>query len=271
VRGEKWNKKRKIGQISEDIVLLITVSRVVLDGMEFHRSFLFFLVVILKIIYTFAVRKWNKKRIVLCQKYKINMIQSTHSQIEKEILKNNKGKIIFSSNYANYGTDVAVRHAFSRLCKNGLLIRLSAGIYLYPEIDREIGVIYPSIEKIAKEIAKQEKARIIPTGVFALNALGLSMQVPMRVIFLTDGTPRMINIEGESSIKFKKIAPKYLSFKSKLMSLIVFALREIGENKATSEQLERIKELLQNEKQELITNDINLAPTWVKNIILKLK
>ena len=197
-------------------------------------------------------------------------MQSAHNQIKSVILEGRKGKIVFSSNFSQYGTDVAIRHTFSRLCKEGILIRLSAGIYLYPEIDKEIGVIYPSIEKIAKEIAKQEKARIIPTGVYALNALGLSTQIPMRVVFLTDGTPRMINIEGEASIKFKKTAPKYLSFKSKLILLIVFALREIGENKATDEQLERIKNLLKNEQKEIIINDLALAPAWVKNTISKL-
>ena len=197
-------------------------------------------------------------------------MQSAHSQIKSSIIENGKGKIIFSSNFSQYGTNVAIRHAFSRLCKEGLLIRLSAGIYLYPEIDKEIGIIYPSIEKIARAIAKQEKARIIPTGVYALNALGLSTQVPMRVVFLTDGTPRMINIGGRASAKFKKVAPKYLSFKSKLMSLIVFALREIGENKVTDEQLAKIENLLQNERKEIITNDLNLAPVWVKNTILKL-
>jgi len=197
-------------------------------------------------------------------------MQSTHNQIENEITKSKRGKVLFLSDYANCGTNVAVRHTFSRLNKRGLLIRLSAGIYLYPEIDKEIGVIYPSIEKIAKEIAKQEKARVIPTGVYALNVLGLSTQVPTRVVFLTDGTPRMIYLENGATIKFKKTAPKYLSFKSKLVSLIVFALREIGENKATTEQLERIKELLQNEKQEIIINDLALAPIWVKNTILKL-
>ena len=197
-------------------------------------------------------------------------MQSTHSQIKNTILESRKGKIKFSANFSQYGTDVAIRHAFSRLCKEKILIRLSAGIYLYPEIDKEIGIIYPSIEKIAKEIAKQEKARIIPTGVYALNALGLSTQIPLRVVFLTDGTPRMINIEGEASIKFKKTAPKYLSFKSKLISLIVFALREIGENKATNEQLEKIKNLLKNEQKGIIANDLALAPAWVKNTISKL-
>jgi hypothetical protein len=197
-------------------------------------------------------------------------MQSISNQIKTEILSKRKGKIFFLENFAKFGSKNAVRQTLFRLCNEKFIIRLSAGIYLYPEIDKEIGIIYPSIERIAKEIAKQEKARVIPTGVYALNALGLSTQVPMRVVFLTDGTPRMINIEGEASIKFKKIAPKYLSFKSKLVSLIVFALREIGENKATAEQLNRIKELLQNEKQEIIINDLALAPAWVKNTILKL-
>jgi hypothetical protein len=31
-----------------------------------------------------------------------------------------------------------------------------------------------------------------------------------------------------------------------------------------------IKKLLQNEKQEIIINDLALAPAWVKNSILKL-
>jgi len=61
-----------------------------------------------------------------------------------------------------------------------------------------------------------------------------------------------------------------LSFKSKLTSLIVFALREIGENKAADEQLEKIKNLLKNEQKEIIKNDLALAPAWVKNTILKL-
>jgi len=49
-------------------------------------------------------------------------MQSVHNQIESEITKGKRGKIIFSSNFVNYGTDVAVRHTFSRLCKSGLLM-----------------------------------------------------------------------------------------------------------------------------------------------------
>jgi len=197
-------------------------------------------------------------------------MESTHKQIEKHIKSKRKGNLFFAVEFMSYGTRVAVRHALSRLCKEGLIIRLSAGIYLYPKVDKYMGVLYPSIEDIARAIARQEKIRLIPTGAYALNALGLSTQVPMKVVFLTDGTPRVINIEGKASIKFNKTIPKYLSFKGKIITLVVFALKEIGKGNVTDVQLQKIKGALTHESRENITHDTKLAPEWISDIILKL-
>ena len=113
------------------------------------------------------------------------MTKSTHSQIENEIKKKGRGKIIFSNDFSSFGTSVAIRHALSRLCKNELILRLADGIYLYPKIDNKLGlgVLYPSIDTIAKAIAKKDKARIAPTGIYALNRLGFSTQVPANVVY----------------------------------------------------------------------------------------
>jgi len=197
-------------------------------------------------------------------------MQSTHNQIENTIKRKGKGRLFFSRNFMQYGTSVAVRHALSRLCKEKMIFRLSAGIYLYPKNHKYLGILYPSVEDIAKAIAEQEKARLVPTGAYALNALGLSTQVPMRVVFLTDGTPRMINIEGKASIRFKKTVPKYLSFKGKVTTLAIFALKEIGIGNVTDAQLHKIKEALAHESRENIMHDIALAPEWISTIILKL-
>jgi len=197
-------------------------------------------------------------------------MQSVNSQIVAKIKKNKRGKIFFLKNFAFLGTGNAIRHSLSRLCQEGLLIRLSAGIYLYPKISKLIGAVYPSIEDIAKEIAKSEKARIIPTGLYALHKLGLSTQVPMRVVFLTDGTPRNIKIGGKTSIIFKKTIPKYLSLKGKITTLVIFALKEIGKNQALPEELEKIKAVLKHETKENIIHDSLIAPEWIAEIILKL-
>ena len=197
-------------------------------------------------------------------------MQNVSNQIKTEILSKRKGKIFFLDDFAKFGSKNTVRQTLFRLCNENFIIRLSAGIFLHPKTDKHIGIIYPSIEKVASEIAKREKARLIPTGAYALNALGLSTQMPMRVVFLTDGTPRIINIEGKASIKFKKTIPKYLALRGKIMTLAVFAMKEIGQKQISDEHLSKIKKALEQEKKENIEHDIKLAPEWITNILLKL-
>jgi len=200
------------------------------------------------------------------------MTKSTHSQIENEIKKKGRGKIIFSNDFSSFGTSVAIRHALSRLCKDELILRLADGIYLYPKIDNELGlgVLYPSIDTIAKAIAKKDKARIAPTGIYALNRLGFSTQVPANVVYLTDGAPRKIKIGNKRGISFKRTVAKNLAFKSDLAMLIVFALKEITKEKVTQEHLDRLKYILQQAPKEEILQDAGLMPMWIKDLIIKL-
>ena len=197
-------------------------------------------------------------------------MQDTNNEIVRHINRNRHGKIFFAEEFRKFGSNEAVRQSLSRLCKKQFLIRLSAGIYLYPQIDSEIGIIYPSIETVAKTIAKREKTRMIPTGAYALNALGLSTQVPAKAVFLTDGTARVVKVGKRATIKFKRTVAKNLSYNGKTSLLAISALKEIGKDKATAEQLQKIKEALQQEKRENIIHDAALAPVWLSKIILKL-
>jgi hypothetical protein len=198
------------------------------------------------------------------------MMQNTNNNIVEYIKRNRRGKIFFADEFRKLGANEAVRQALSRLCKKQFLIRLSAGIYLYPQCDKLVGIVYPSIETIAKTIAKREKTRLIPTGAYALNALGLSTQVPAKVVFLTDGTARIVKVGKKATVKFKRTVAKNLSFKGKISLLAVSTLKEIGKNKVTAEHLQKIKEALRHEKREYILHDANLAPVWISNIILNL-
>jgi myosin-crossreactive antigen len=142
---------------------------------------------------------------------------------------------------------------------------LARGIYLYPKKDNILGVIYPDIETIAQEIAKRDNARIIPTGAQALNLLGLSTQVPLKVVFLTDSSPRTITINNRT-IKFKKTSPKNLAIKGHITGLAIQALKEIGKDKVTWEQIKIIKEQLKKEQLETLYHDMKLAPSWIADI-----
>ena len=195
-------------------------------------------------------------------------MQSTVNKIETEIKRRKKGKIYFVDDFSSFGSSEAVKKALFRLEKLGMLVRLAHGIYLYPAIDKKLGlgVLYPSVETIAKEIARRDKARIVPTGLYSLNVLGLSTQVPANIVFHTDGAPRKIRVYNQL-ITFKHVVPKNLAYKSELLMLVVSAFKEIGEHSVSENHLNTVKKILSHETKENILRDINLAPVWVRKKI----
>ncbi|KPL09559.1 MAG: hypothetical protein AMS26_22740 [Bacteroides sp. SM23_62] len=193
---------------------------------------------------------------------------SIEDQVFKKIKNYKRGKIFFPANFSKLGSEDAIHQALKRLTEKGILVRIAHGIYLYPKTDSELGILYPPIDEIAKAIAKRDKARIIPTGAQALNLLGLSTQVPMKVVYLTDGAQRNISI-GNQSIKFKKTSPRNLATKGEISGLIIQALREIGKDNASADQLRIIHEILQKEDPANVRNDAGLAPAWISRIMSK--
>lgn len=174
-----------------------------------------------------------------------------------------EGQLYVVSDFADLNNDALVTRVLSRLEKENSLMRLSQGIYLYPSRNR-YGIHKPSIDVIAKAIAEKDKARIIPSGLTALNTLGLSTQVPMNAIYLTNGTPRTITV-GNRKIIFKKSVPRNFAYHSELFSLVVSAMKEIGEENINEDIISKIKEILAKEKnQEIIRQDFLIAPQWIR-------
>lgn len=199
-------------------------------------------------------------------------MQSVENKILSVIKSKKYGTILFASDFADAGERKTINKAFERIALSGKIIRLARGIYCKPKVDIEFGfgVIYPSVDDVAQAIAQRDKCRIVPTGDTALNKLGLSTQVPMNAVYLTDGTPRRIKIYNGRGILFKHVVPKRLDFKSELIMLITFALQTLGQGNLSEEQFSRIKQLLSNEPKERISEDLKLIPGWIRSIILKM-
>lgn len=195
--------------------------------------------------------------------------QSIHNQIEEKIKSLKKGSILFIADFIEFGTAENVKKVLLRLEKKEVLIRVAHGIYLYPKKDKILGTLYPSTEEIAVAIAKRDKARIISTGVQALQQLGLSTQVPMNVVYLTDGAPRKIKV-GKRTITFKKTTPKNLTIKDKKLNIVIQALKELGKDNVDENAKQKIKKVLQQMTIESIKEDSVAAPTWIRNTILEL-
>ncbi len=197
------------------------------------------------------------------------MTQSIENKVLEYLKHRQKGKIYFTNDFATLGTSESIRKSLSNLVKKDILIRLTQGIYLYPKIDKELGVLYPSVDDVCRAIAKRDKARIEPTGIFALHSLGLSTQIPVNVVYLTDGIPRKIKY-GNRTIKFKKTAPKNLAMKGKVSSLVITALKQIGKENVSQEVELQLTKVLKKESVENVKHDAQLAPVWISKLIFQL-
>lgn len=218
--------------------------------------------------------KYSYENLVLPQnyyifvaKFKIMAAVSAYNTIKTQVEASNKGTLFFPERFAPVGSSDAVRSALVRLCQSGILVRVAQGIYCNPKIDTKwgSGVIPPSIEEIAEGIAKRDKVRIAPTGAYVLNKLGLSTQIPANVVFLTDGSQRRVSIGKGKGILFKHSSEmRIFAYQSRLMQMIVTAMREIGEGNLTDEQMKIIKSHLERVSEDDYQNDIQLAPIWVR-------
>jgi hypothetical protein len=179
-----------------------------------------------------------------------------------------EGSVLFVDDFLDYGNSESVKKALLRLKEKEILVRLAHGIYLYPKVDKELGILFPSTEEIAKAIARRDKARIVLTGVQALNTLGLSTQVPMKVVYLTDGAARTVKV-GKRTITFKKTSPKNLFVKGEISGLVIQALKTQGQNKVDVKTIEKMLTILKHEQNENILHDAKLSPAWINKILME--
>ncbi len=184
-------------------------------------------------------------------------------EIRNTIERNGPGRLYMVQDFADLNNDGLVTRALSRLENEGMLIRLAQGLYLYPARNK-YGILFPTIEKIAYAIAEKDKARIIPSGLTALNRLGLSTQVATNAVYITDATARELAI-GNRKIIFKRAAPRNFAYKSDLFPMVVAAMKELGKDGVTDEHLKIIKQVIGKYGDiDEIRYDYNIAPQWIK-------
>ena len=189
-------------------------------------------------------------------------------QIESRIKRLKSGQIIQPSDFKDLGTSTAIRKTLSRLVEQKVLVRMGQGIYVIPTYDKEFGEILPSMKEIATSLAKKEHVKIIPTGQYALNKIGLSTQVPMKMVFLTNGTKKNITI-GKSSIVFQPTTTKKLAMIGTISSLLFLGLEELDLNQLDQSELEKIRNLLRKEDEKKLKHDLKLAPSRISDFVVK--
>ncbi len=190
--------------------------------------------------------------------------------VEKRILSLKDGEIFFLEYFIEVVPDRnTIRVILYRLVEKGLIKRLAQGIFTKPKFSQLLNrSIIPDADQIAHAIARRDKARIIYAGNMALNILGLTTQVPMKVAYYTDGYPRKITLYDSREVIFKVGSPKLFSYKHESIQLVVIGLKQIGKRRLEDFENNRIQFSLRAIDPVMYAEDRALIPDWIDKILL---
>lgn len=185
--------------------------------------------------------------------------------LRERILQAENDSIFFRSDFPEYHPE-SVGRVLSELTTENTLIRISPGIYVKPRMSR-FGPVMPSVGKLVNAIAERDKVQVIPAGVVALNMLGLSTQVPMVYCYLTMGSARTLKL-GNIKVILKRGVPRNFAYKTKLIAMLVQAMRALGEGNVEEEERSQIACLLTKEPDiEALRSDVLMMPEWMRRIV----
>ncbi len=196
-------------------------------------------------------------------------MQHTDDIVVSRIYGHGRGWVFTPNQFFDLGSHSAVRKALERLTKQGTIRRLSLGLYDYPKRHPTLGDLVPNYEQIGKAFAGQHKLRLQPSGAYAANLLGLTDQVPAKIIFLTDGSNRKLTIYNQRII-FKRTTPKNMAAAGRISGLVIQALRHLGKVNVDDDIVDKLKARLSDADKKQLLKDITCAPAWIGAIFKRM-
>ena len=192
--------------------------------------------------------------------------QSIDSQIRRRIAARRGSRVFTAGDFLDLGSRNTVDAALSRHARAGSIRKLARGLYDLPKHDPQLGLLMPSVDAIAKALRGRDAVRLQPSGAYAANRLGLSDQVPMKVLFLTDGRPRRVRI-GRLQITIRRTTPRNMATAGRTSGLVIQALRYLGRRHVDDRVLAILRGRLSAMDKRQLLKDLRFAPVWIANIM----
>ncbi len=194
---------------------------------------------------------------------------SIETLVKNRILEHGRGWCFTPMHFLDLASGASIRKALSQLQKQKIIRRLAQGIYDYPKMHDQLGTIPPDLNEVAKAIAEKNGVQIQPAGAHAANLVGLSAQVPGRIIFLTEGPSRKVKI-GSHEIIFKKTTKKIMSSAGTKEGLLIQALKNLGKDHIDQVARSQVSKFLKGSSEKEIRQNMNFAPAWIRDLVFEI-
>ncbi len=194
---------------------------------------------------------------------------SIEAAVKNRIIEHGHGWCFTPIHFTDLGSDASVRKALSQLQKQKFIRRLAQGLYDYPKEHDILGIIPPDLNEVAKAIAEKNGVQIQPAGAHAANLVGLSMQIPGRIIFLTEAPSKKVKV-GNQEIIFKRTTKKNMLSAGTREGIVIQALKNLGKNHIDQKARVRISKFLKGSTPEEIKKNMKYAPAWIRALVFEI-
>lgn len=195
--------------------------------------------------------------------------QTIDSKIRSRVYGNGKGWVFTPKHFQDLGSSAAIESTLRRLKVAGTIRQLARGLYDYPVHDPVLGTVAPSADSIARALVVRDAIRLQPSGAYAANVLGLSEQVPSRIVFLTDGPARKVKI-GSREIHLQHTTPRNMATAGRKSGTLIQALRHLGQDQIDDHVVAVLRRQITDADRPVIRKDMNHAPAWIADLLLPL-
>jgi hypothetical protein len=197
-------------------------------------------------------------------------MQTMRDQIVTRIERLGAGKAFSAKDFLDIGSRGTVDMALSGLTRRGTIRRIRRGLYDMPKVNPALGgKLSPDIDEAARAIARRQRWKIVPEGAWAANLLGLSTQVPSKIIYLTDGPNNEVPI-GRRTIHFKHARPKAMAGLDGKFALVVQALRHLGKEAVGPREIKTLRATLSPADKRKLVRDTRFGVDWIYDVAKKI-
>lgn len=193
-------------------------------------------------------------------------MQTKQDQIVARIEKLGPGKAFSAKDFLDIASRTMIDVTLASLAQSGKIRRIQRGLYDLPKVNPALGgKLSPDIDEAARALARRQRWKIVPEGAWAANLLGLSTQVPSKIIYLTDGPNNEVPI-GRRTIYFKHARPKVLAGLEGKFALVVQALRHLGKEAVGPREIETLRAALSPAEKRKLARDTRFGVDWIYDV-----
>lgn len=196
------------------------------------------------------------------------MTQTISDKILSRIYGSGRGWAFSPKDFSDLGTRSSIDVALHRLTTKKTIRRVIRGIYEYPQYSKRLKrALSSDMEQVARALARKFGWSIQPTGMAALNALGLSTQIQGQVAYLSDGPSRTYTV-GKQDLIFKHAQRKDSGFKHHESAVLVQGLKALGSDRITKEITDKLRGWLPAQLRGKVIRDTGLVTGWIRDAVL---